>query len=235
MTIDELRSWISAHFWKSDQIAAWAERNFWRRNSYKRAGGTAAAGNLPIVTNSGGYVDPSFYDLSAIADDSLTLVDNVDPTKQAQFQLSSITAGQTRVLTVPNASGVLALLGLTQTWTAAQTYTDIIYADQGVRSGSITLNQDQATAIPTPNNHAVLLIFPYTGGASGYIAMARVRAGASPGIISLFNGGNTEFTTGVLTGTTGNTSRLTISPHTDGLCYIENRRPLTQTFDYTWL
>lgn len=129
----------------------------------------------------------------------------------------------------------LARLTVQNVWTAIQTFNNPVSVPQGIRSGTLTLEQDTAVALPVPNNHAVLLIFPFTGGASGYIGMVRVRAGSSPSIIEIFTGSNTATTTGVLTGTTGNTSRLTISTHTDGNCYVENRRPLTQTFDYVWL
>jgi len=54
-------------------------------------------------------------------DSLFSLLDNLDPTKVLQFQLSGITTGTTRTLTVPNASGTLALLSLAQTFTAAQT------------------------------------------------------------------------------------------------------------------
>lgn len=39
-----------------------------------------------------------------VLDNALTIQDNSDPTKQAQFQASGITAGQTRTLTIPDAS-----------------------------------------------------------------------------------------------------------------------------------
>ncbi len=44
------------------------------------------------------------------ADSNFTLQDNVDATKQAQFQLSGISTGTTRTFTLPNASGTIALL-----------------------------------------------------------------------------------------------------------------------------
>lgn len=52
-----------------------------------------------------------------VLDNALTLQDNSDPTKQAQFQLSGITAGQTRVMTLPDASTTLVGTGATQTLT----------------------------------------------------------------------------------------------------------------------
>jgi hypothetical protein len=45
----------------------------------------------------------------SIFDSLFTLQDNGDATKQAQFQLSGITGGQTRTLTIPDASGTLVL------------------------------------------------------------------------------------------------------------------------------
>lgn len=116
----------------------WALHLFWRRGDHLTARESAADRKRPILTNASGYVDPTFYDLSAFTgsakftDNVFTLADNSDPTKLAQFQLSSITAGQTRTLTVPDASGTLALLGLAQTWSALQTFT----------SGGITVNDN---------------------------------------------------------------------------------------------
>lgn len=64
-----------------------------------------------------------------IADNVLTIQDNADATKQVQFQLSGITTGNTRTLTIPDESGTLvttatltsyALLGAAQAFTKAQ-------------------------------------------------------------------------------------------------------------------
>lgn len=52
-----------------------------------------------------------------IRDDRLTLQDSGDVTRQATFQLSGITAGQTRVMTLPDASTTLVGIGVTQTLT----------------------------------------------------------------------------------------------------------------------
>lgn len=51
-----------------------------------------------------------------IRDANLTIQDNVDTTKQMRFELTGITSATTRTLTVPDASGTIALLSATQTF-----------------------------------------------------------------------------------------------------------------------
>lgn len=67
MNIAELKSWISSNFWKSEQITEWVERYFYRRASYISSSTGAAQANLPVKTNSDGYVDLSLYQLQADA------------------------------------------------------------------------------------------------------------------------------------------------------------------------
>lgn len=50
-----------------------------------------------------------------VLDNALTIQDNGDPTKQAVFEASGITAGQTRTITLPDASGTATLLGNSST------------------------------------------------------------------------------------------------------------------------
>jgi hypothetical protein len=83
---------------------------------------------LPSQTsNSGKYLttdgtNPSWTNLLS-ADSNFTLRDDVDSTKQAQFQLSGITTGTTRTYTLPNLSGSLATTGtLTQTFSGTTTF-----------------------------------------------------------------------------------------------------------------
>lgn len=56
--------------------------------------------------------------------DKLIVYDPGDRTKRVGLSAAGVTTGTTRVLTAPDANGVLALLSLIQTWTAAQTFGD---------------------------------------------------------------------------------------------------------------
>lgn len=67
-----------------------------------------------------------------IKDQSLTLQDGGDVTRQAQFQLSSITPGQTRIYTLPDATSTIANL------TSAQTFTNKTHINPVITGGSIT-------------------------------------------------------------------------------------------------
>ena len=98
-------------------------RQFYERSWFQRTRSGTIAASKPILTNSSGYVDPTFYDLSAFTgsaqfvDNVFTLIDNLSATKKMQFQLSGITAGQTRTLTAPDYDGTIATLAGTETFT----------------------------------------------------------------------------------------------------------------------
>jgi hypothetical protein len=70
--------------------------------------GTVATQNSNNVSITGGSI--AGVTISSL-DANTTFQDNTDPTKQMQFELSSIAGGQTSVLTVPDADGTVALLG----------------------------------------------------------------------------------------------------------------------------
>lgn len=78
------------------------------------------SGGNPVSTSDTQSLTNKTFDNSnvfTIRDDRLTLQDNADATKQVQFQLSGITTGNTRVLTVPNATTTLVGRDTTDTLT----------------------------------------------------------------------------------------------------------------------
>lgn len=97
-----------------------------------------------------------------VRDNVLTIQDDSDPTKQMQFQLSGITASTTRTLTVPNASGTLALLGSAQTFSALQTFSS------GINLGNESLTiYDEGTWTPAIEGSGGNPTVTYGGSLSG--------------------------------------------------------------------
>ncbi len=76
----------------------------------------AASGTWTLVQNTDlRGTNPNIFTASGVspfttifADNTFCIFDNLDPTKQLQFQLSTITTGTTRTLTIPDESGIIA-------------------------------------------------------------------------------------------------------------------------------
>jgi hypothetical protein len=82
------------------------------------------------------------------SDANFTVYDDADSTKNLQFQLSGITTGQVRTLTVPDASGTLPLLETANTFTQNQTLngTNNVAPNQTAASGSSIMTRDLVDA-----------------------------------------------------------------------------------------
>lgn len=82
--------------------------------------GTMSSQNANSVAITGGAISGTSI---TVTDNVFTLQDNVDPTKQAQFQLSGLSTGTTFTYTLPAITGSLATLGgLSQTFTGFTTF-----------------------------------------------------------------------------------------------------------------
>ena len=101
-------------------------------------------------------------------------------------------------------------------------------------SGGISsLADDAATSITPPaGTSGILKVWVAT--ASGFFAEVYYRVSATPLTEEGYKGANTELTTGALTGTTGTDTKLTISSHSDGSVYIENRTGASRGIGYCW-
>jgi len=95
---------------------------------------------------------------------------------------------------------------------------------------TISLADDAATSITPAANVGMILLLPRTG-ATGVRGMVVFRATSSP-FAYLLVGDYVEATTGALSGTTGSDNRFTVSAHTDGKVYLENRLGTASTIHY---
>lgn len=85
----------------------------------------------------------------SILDSNLTIQDNGDATKQVKFQLSGITTGNTRTLTIPDASDTLVGLAVTQTLTNKTLTAPVI---NGGSADNIALTVDTISGHTTSNS-----------------------------------------------------------------------------------
>lgn len=111
----------------------------------------------------------------AFKDSTFAVVDDSDVTKKLILQLSSITTGQTRTITVPDASITLAGINLAQTWTATQV------PDNGTASVSTTSSvafdgSDQVREITFTNAITATFAAP-TGIAQHAMYVFKLKAG----------------------------------------------------------
>lgn len=74
-----------------------------------------------------------------VLDNALTIQDNLDATKQLQFQLSGITTATTRTLTIPNASTTIVGTDATQTLTN-KTLTSPVISGGSIDNTTITVD-----------------------------------------------------------------------------------------------
>jgi hypothetical protein len=88
-----------------------------------------------------------------------------------------------------------------------------------VRSFTATIGDDAATSF-TPLRTAGGIMITTGGTGNGGIGNYNT---VTPTMQSVVGGANFAVTTGVLSGTTGTDTKLTLSAHTDGKIYVENR------------
>lgn len=98
-----------------------------------------------------------------IPDNIFTIVDNGDPTKAFVFQASGITAGQTRVLTIPDSDFTLVGLTLTQTLTNKTLTSPVI--NGGTITGAMIENTPIGTVTPAAGAFTTI-------AASGAVALS---------------------------------------------------------------
>jgi hypothetical protein len=118
---------------QADKLAAWQDGAwaFYAPQDGWTAWDRATARSLVYRASPPGWVAAAAI---GISDADFLLFDDVDPTKRAVFQLSSISSATTRTYTLPNGTTTLAGLATAQTFSGNQTF-----------SGTVTVSSATAT------------------------------------------------------------------------------------------
>lgn len=150
---------------------------------------TALTGTTTTQTLSNKTLDNTT--VLTILDSNLTIQDNVDPTKQLQFQLSGISTATTRTLTVPDASTILVGTDTTQILTnkdidgGTASNTSRITLPKGTKAALDALTRKQATVVYgtdtstvyVDNGTSLVAIGAGTGGATNFIIGGDAESG----------------------------------------------------------
>lgn len=107
------------------------------------------------------------------------------------------------------------------TGTAVLANTAVLLA--ALRSNSQALNDDTAHSFIPAQDRGVVIV--WTGASGEESGIYAYRVTATSNYCKLLVGGNVvAAATGALAGTTGTDANITVSAHTDGKIYLENRR-----------
>jgi len=132
----------------------------------------------------------------SIKDTLFTLVDDGDTTKKAQFQLSGITAGTTRMYTLPNVSDTVVTL------TASQTLTNKTLTSPTINAPTITnatISADAIVGFTTSNTGTMYGISVTTGAISSALSLTSTLSVTGASTLSgAITAGSTVSTTGQL-------------------------------------
>jgi hypothetical protein len=141
------------------------------------------AGSYVTLTGTETLQNKTLDDTNTVAlkDTLFTLKDDVDPTKQAQFQLSGITTGTTRTYTLPNGSSTLVDLATTQTLNGIKTFSSAT-----INNGSSTATGTMQFAYGATISGSTKTVNIATGGVSG--STTTVTFGSTFGTTTTFNG-----------------------------------------------
>jgi hypothetical protein len=113
---------------------------------------------------------------SVFSDANFTLQDDLDPTRQARFELAGVAAGTTRVFTLPDATTALAGLAVAQTFSAKQTLSNA-NNDLGTSTGSGSTNLATGATL-SGNTKTVNIGTAGVSGSTTNIAIGSAVAGA---------------------------------------------------------
>lgn len=154
-------------------------------------------------------------------------VDKTSTSEDAAFILSLMKAGSiTTSLIVDPTAGVTMPFGATIATGGLNSTGNIDTNNSNLRANSTAINDDAATSFTPSRSTGICKV--EVGGDTTVYAVFHYNT-ATPAVTVHQAGSNTNSTTGALTGTTGTDTKFTVSAHTDGKLYFENRRGGSRT------
>lgn len=170
-----------------------------------------------------------------VKDSLFTIQDNLDTTKQAQFQLSGLTTATTRTYTLPNRSDTLVDLGSTQTLTS-KTLTSPAITGGTIDNTTVTVDSIGGHTSATSGTVYGITVTTGTIAAAGIASNAVTTAKIQNAAVTA-----SKLATGAAQGvvltseTTASTSFVDLSTTTDTVTVTVGANGLLQVAIFSWL
>lgn len=113
-----------------------------------------------------------------VRDDRFTVQDNGDTTKQVVLDVSGVTTGTTRTLTVPDRNSTIATLGGNQTFTGANSFTGSAWSGGTISNATITVDSIAGFSAATVVTVAGLQISAGVLNTNNSVVTANIADGA---------------------------------------------------------
>jgi len=140
-----------------------------------RAGWLAWVADESLLLAFDGAAWQPFGQPTEVSDAVFSLVDNADPPKRAMFDLSGISAGQTRTFTLANTSSEIAILAGTQTFTGNKTFSGTLTASGATATiGTATGTATYGLGTGATTTGLTKTVNVGTGGASGSTTVVNI-------------------------------------------------------------
>lgn len=173
--------------------------------------------------------------LASVANDDEVPIWDASAAQTKKITVTNLLAGRltgtgviatgTFTLTVPE-TGIAALLATANVFTVAQVMQQV----RSGASGSIATNG--VISFTAPKTRGLVILAPHNSGGMASVCGLFVYDTSAGSATVVVAGANLENASGILTGTTGTNSKVTVSAHTNGLVYIENRLAYSVNFAY---